>query len=195
MINKKVNCYLEKFFVSIIMWFIFFIVSMVILSYTNITIKYELSISDFVNIFIAIIISTIIPISIWKIMDNKKSSKDLLLFEINSFLEDLNNLINYINNKHWNSEERIDKNEKINIIFIYITELWNQHEIILENCETYFSSIDLENYIDKYIEFRSTLTDDLRKDDFEFNSFYESQSLKIKLKLQKEIERLKFKIV
>ncbi len=186
------NCYLENIIVWLIFWLLLFNIFVVILLYSDIKIKLELSISDFVNVFIAIIVSTIIPLSIWKIIEKKKSSKELLLFEINTFLNDLENLIKYIDN----SDLDLPKSEKIdNITDVYIKILWNQYEIILDNCKKYFEKTNLDNFSEKYLDFRWAITDDIRKNDFEFSSFYMNQSLKHKLKLQKEIEKLKFEII
>lgn len=81
------------------------------------------------------------------------------------------------------------------ILDIHIPNIGNQYEIILESITTHFKKIDSSRFQDLFVDFRSVTTDDLRKDDFEFNSFYKKQCLKIKLKLQKELERLKFNII
>lgn len=185
--NKK-NCYFENITMSVIIWLLIFDIFMFILLNYNINIKLELSITDFINIFIALIITAIIPLSIWKVIEKNKSSKELLIFEINNFLNDLDILLKFISSDK-------EKNEKINnITDIYIKILWNQYEIIKDNCEKYFKKTDLNDFIEKYLDFRWAITDTIRNDDFEFNSSYISQTLKSKLKLQKEIEKLKFEI-
>ncbi|EKD65816.1 MAG: hypothetical protein ACD_49C00083G0003 [uncultured bacterium (gcode 4)] len=187
--NKK-NCYLQNLTLSIVIWLLLFDLFAFILLGSDIKIKQELSLSDFINVFIALIISAIIPLSIWKILEKNKSSKELLLFEINNFLNSLENLADYINSCEYTKDDKINS-----ILEVYIPNLGNQYEIISENISNHFKNVSLDNFSNQYIDFRWIITDDLRKNDFEFNSFYKNQCLKNKLRLQKEIEKLKFNVV
>lgn len=113
------------------------------------------------------------------------------MFEINNFLESLDAIINVIDKSSDSKNDKID-----DILDIYIPTIGNQYEIILESiAQTILRKSIMINSEELFLEFRSIITDDLRKKDFKFNSFYRKQCLKIKLKLQKELEKLKFNIV
>lgn len=61
--NSK-NCYLENIVLSVMIGLLLFNLLVFTLLTSNITIGQEISLSDFINILIAIIVSVIVPITI-----------------------------------------------------------------------------------------------------------------------------------
>jgi len=186
--NNKKDDYIRIAIYSLLWGFSLFFIFISLYFYNKINIKFELSISDFINIFIAIFISFFIPFYINKIIEKRKKREDILFFELNSIILEINELFSII------KDNNISKENKIDEIFIYIQSIWWLYQVIKDNIDTHFKNYKSDDLSDLYINFRWIITDDLRKDNFEFNEEYSLNIITWKNKLHREIEKIKFNI-
>lgn len=193
--NKIVKEYSRLCVQSLVWGLILFIITMNVLfffqiDYNIITIETKVTLSDFINISIALIITLLIPFFFSRILDKHKSSKELLLYEITRYLKVVESTSLYIVEYNESQGIQIWKDS----LNCYIIDLWNHYNLILKFFQ-FKSWIDLSDLTTKHMQFRGVVTDTIGLESFSFSSKYKTDVIIAKWQVIAELEKIKFEML
>lgn len=197
--NKITNYYVDLIICSSIWGLVFAISALYLLFTPDFTFKNELWLNDIINIFLALFLAIVLPRSIWKVVENKKNAKQLLLDDCAQLLNSWKEILDYI-------KENCDKQKpaiaiiskpdsfKKNHIVLQFKWLWNKVTSLKEMLEIEFWEVETHNFFKRYSEYNIAVTDMLMNKKFRFTHEYYSNAYKVFINFETAINNIKFKI-
>lgn len=146
-----------------------------------------------VLIIVTILLAIVFPITIWRAIENKKISRELLIKLCDRIQWDLLSLRNLILESCWNSVA-CDINTSIDSIFEYMSYIGTNVDKLTRNAKIEFDAFNdtsIKTWLDTL---RDTITDDLRVTWFTFSVSYKSSTSKQIKEFDNLIEDTKFVI-